>query len=94
MNKTMMAYNGDGGEVGMMTLERALERFESAVIENGCITVGDERAEEDADHVTIDGAEYHVTSRRNGGVYGHATKHCDESGCAGDERFLATASVR
>lgn len=46
MTKTMMAYNGDGGEMGMMTLERALERFESAVIENGCITVGDERAAE------------------------------------------------
>lgn len=32
---------------------------------------------------------YHVTAVRNGSVYGHDTRHCDESGCAGDERCLA-----
>jgi dTDP-4-dehydrorhamnose reductase len=39
MSKTMMAYNGNGGEMGMMTLETAQERFAVAVVENGCITV-------------------------------------------------------
>lgn len=45
------------------------------------------------DVVTLsDGCEYHVTSTRNGGVYGHATAHCDESGCAGDELYLGPAA--
>lgn len=43
------------------------------------------------DNITIDGTEYHVTSTRNGGIYGHATKHCDEAGCSGDERFLGAS---
>lgn len=30
----------------------------------------------------------HVTAIRNGGLYGHTTDHCDEAGCAGDERYL------
>ena len=46
MSKTMMNYNGTGGVMGMMTLETALERFDSAVIESGCITVGELRDEE------------------------------------------------
>lgn len=29
----------------------------------------------------------HVTSLRNDSVYGHETSHCDEAGCAGDERY-------
>ncbi len=40
------------------------------------------------DVVKVGRTQYHVTSTRNGGVYGHALKHCDESGCSGDEMFL------
>lgn len=29
----------------------------------------------------IDGVHFHVTSRRGGWIYGHSTKHCNESGC-------------
>lgn len=32
-------------------------------------------------------ASYHITSTTNG-LYGHSTKHCDESGCSGDELYL------
>lgn len=32
----------------------------------------------------------HVTALRNGGVYGHATTHCDPAGCAGDEHYYST----
>lgn len=39
MGKVMMAYNGNGGEMGMMTLESALAQFADAKIERGCITV-------------------------------------------------------
>jgi len=30
----------------------------------------------------------HVTAIRRGGVYGHETSHCDESGCSADELFF------
>ena len=39
--------------------------------------------------VGIEGIEYHVTSVRNGSVYGHDSKHCDDAGCAGDETYIA-----
>lgn len=39
MSKVMMAYNGNGGEMGMMTLGSALARFANAKVEEGCITV-------------------------------------------------------
>jgi hypothetical protein len=32
--------------------------------------------------------DFHVTAIRDGGVYGHLASGCDESGCAGDERYL------
>ena len=31
----------------------------------------------------------HVTRVRDGGVYGHTTDHCDESGCNGYEQFFS-----
>jgi len=31
---------------------------------------------------------YHVTSIRNGSVYGHETKYCDPSGCSGKEEYI------
>jgi hypothetical protein len=34
---------------------------------------------------------FHITSTRNGSLYGHATDHCDEGGCNGVERFLGAA---
>lgn len=45
------------------------------------------------DNITINGTEYHVTSERRGALYGHETKHCDESGCWGDERLLVSVAV-
>lgn len=33
-------------------------------------------------------ATVHVTRVTNGDVYGHAARHCDPTGCAGDERYL------
>ncbi len=37
--------------------------------------------------VKIKSERVHVTSTRDGGLYGHAETHCDESGCSGDEVF-------
>ena len=34
--------------------------------------------------------KYHVTSIRNGGVYGHECQYCDEGGCSGNELYLGT----
>ena len=31
---------------------------------------------------------HHVTSVRDGGIYGHSVDCCDESGCAGTEYYL------
>lgn len=33
--------------------------------------------------------EVHVTRVQDGGVYGHTTDHCNESGCNGDEQYFS-----
>lgn len=32
--------------------------------------------------------EWHVTSIRNGSVYGHSTDYCDPCGCSGKEQYI------
>lgn len=55
---------------------------------------GDEAALRECARVIAEAAaqrtSYHVTRAGTAGVYGHATRHCDEAGCAaGADRFLS-----
>lgn len=36
---------------------------------------------------------YHVTRRSQGGLFGHSTDCCDESGCSGYEMYLGTTTT-
>lgn len=41
------------------------------------------------DVVRVGRSRVHVTRLGSAGeIYGHATKHCDEGGCSGDERYF------
>lgn len=44
--------------------------------------------------ILLDRRKYHVTSTRNGSVYGHSVKHCNAAGCSGDERMLGPLAPR
>jgi hypothetical protein len=40
MEKRMQTYDGEGREIGYLTLSEARERYEDVVEDGGCITVG------------------------------------------------------